>query len=323
MKKTIFILTLLLPFGLLCAQSNVYQDGGANWVKVEQVGEENHSNVETHGWFNAFSFVDQEGNGVNNSMVFQDGNGNNANVSQDNDYQLWWHDNNSNVNQTGNWNSAKVDQIAQEREWGFNWRNADINQPGSFNRADIQQEGILLNANTFQEGFGGSAKQYQGKNTYLTAVGKFNDANIHQTTNVSFGTRAEQYQDGQQNDANIEQNSGFFSKAIQIQMNAEEDYTGFLFTNVNQAMINQQNGVGNTAIQVQYYPADGDNFGANVADVYQDGSWNYSQEIQLGGDNSSVVTQMGNGNVSSVFQNEHTIDSPIPSLNQYLPTIGY
>ena len=114
MKKTIFILTLLLPFGLLCAQSNVDQQGDFNFVKVSQEGEKNLSDVHTWGDGNAFSFVVQKGVGVNVSDVDQDEDGNSVNVTQELFSLTRLLDINlSIIDQDGKENSAIVHQIGE------------------------------------------------------------------------------------------------------------------------------------------------------------------------------------------------------------------
>ena len=93
MKKTFFLLALILPVCTVIAQlpepatplpgnvSLVNQDGWFNHVTVEQDGAYNLSTVNTLGMFNARSSVDQDG-GMNNSTVFQLGLGNEVDVTQ-------------------------------------------------------------------------------------------------------------------------------------------------------------------------------------------------------------------------------------------------
>ena len=105
--------------------------------------------------------------------------------------------------------------------------------------------------------------------------------------------------------------------------NAKTKYTGSIFSavNVNQAYISQSDGVFNRAYQVQHFSGDHADAGPNEAVLIQEGSGNYYQQVQIGGDCNSLVTQLGDGNVAGVYQNVHDvavpdfIDLPIPLGN--------
>lgn len=350
MKKTIFILTLLLPFGLLCAQSTIIDLGNENDVDVEQVGLDNHSHVYTDGDYNAPSFVHQRGDGTNNSDVDQLADGNKAEVDQTNDYLL--DVNQANVYQTGNWNTATVTQVA----WGggvlpvMTGRTANVNQAGDYNRATVtqdgknleawviqpgnrnranvdqygigsyanveqvgdrnrarvRQEGIRQDADINQWGNGGRARQIQGVGIYKDIPGPNvgNEAQIDQTVN-SRRARASQFQEGRYNDAYIYQDAGRRNIAYQVQIN--ELHTPPL-QEVNDADIYQGGGGMNKAFQLQDYSVPGAD--PNTAYVEQNGRFNYSHEIQIGGGNESEVYQTGNGNTSTVYQNKHYAPDP-------------
>ena len=299
MKKTIFILTLLLPVCFLFAQNNF-------------------SDVNTDGDANAYSFVSQSGVGWNNSVVDQDGDLNTVDVTQLNDdyiYVAWWDQNNSDIVQDGISNYALVNQIHGTHldAWLGGNLDADIDQFGNGNQAYVRQEGTWNNATIYQDGDNGVAIQHQGKSTYFTVgtVTRFNDAVIWQKPDVDGGSRAEQYQEGTQNDAVIWQNSDNGSRAVQIQVNDKAGYTWPIFTDLNVAFIHQVDGGNNHAYQVQYYtdlPGPGD-AGRNDANVVQTGSGNYSQEVQLGGDNDSDVYQNGSGNGVFVIQTNNGINT--------------
>jgi hypothetical protein len=302
MKKPILILTLLLPVCFLFGQSTVNQVGNNNFVDVHQEGQNNLSAVTTAGSFNAFSFVDQEGDGVNESYVNQGlSDGNRVDVDQTNGFDLPLDRNSSIIDQTGNWNSATVEQVHFEGPAGIfgSEINAYVNQTGNWNSAEVHQEGRWLQGTVVQDGSGSAAKQFQGKSQY--APGKaahFSEATIVQTSNVDFFSRAEQHQAGNQNSALIDQNSGFLSKAVQIQIN-DQDWIPGPGTRVNQAYINQQ-GDYNRAHQIQTYAVDG--AAPNVANTFQDGYGNFTYEVQVGGDGDSYVYQNGDGNVANVYQ---------------------
>jgi len=294
MKKTIFILTLLLPICFLFAQNNF-------------------SDVDTWGNGNATSFIDQEGVGLNVSYVYQFGNDNSVDVDQLNHLTNFWDANYSNIYQVGDANHAKVDQIlGTSADVPFGGPNdALVTQNGYGNEADVQQEGVWNFATTDQDGTNGRAKQYQGKNEYYDAgtPTRYNDAYIWQGTAVGGGSKAEQFQEGTQNDALIHQDSWDNSRAVQIQTNYKEDYTYPFFNNVNVAYINQSGGGHNKAYQVQHY-SDVDGAFRNDANAVQIGYDNWSQEVQIGGDNDSDVYQNGNGNSVHVHQLSNGVTDP-------------
>ncbi len=358
MKKTIFILTLLLPFGFLFAQpeSEVEQIGVNNSVVVTQNGDLNYSWVYTVGDDNTPSFVNQEGHGVNDSYVDQTFlglvYGNSANVHQENDFLEPGDDNYSNIDQEGNYNAANVTQIAEESlngvarnsniyqygDWNTatvhqegrmidaiinqsgdentsnvlqegNKLEADIDQTGWHNTSEVEQEGYRQTAEVDQGGGWSEANIYQGKGKYVSVPteSRLNEAKINQT-GFSWGSLAEQTQDGKQNYANIEQNASDFGKAIQIQVNEKTHNVGSRWHDVNVADILQSNGLNNKAYQLQHYSVGGTT--PNYANVVQDGNDNYSLETQWGGGNSSNVIQLGDDNHSDVTQNKHSITPP-------------
>jgi hypothetical protein len=301
MKKTIFILTLLLPFGFLFAQVN-----------------DNYSTVYTHGNDNAESFISQLGIGLNESMVHQVGDENSVNVDQTNRYTKQYDRTWSNIRQqTANENTATVVQLVTVN------RNlpaggpliSEIIQNGDGNDALVNQRGLWLNANTLQNGNNGNAEQYQGSSKYRPQDKAYlSDANIIQRINVDQESLAEQHQTGWQNDADIDQNA-YRSKAVQIQVNDKWDLTGHRGIDVNQAEIIQTGGGSNIAYQVQYYKV---RAVPNVANAFQNGSGNYSEEVQFGGYNDSSVEQIGDGNAVNVLQNTQNVR--VPGFAVPLPT---
>jgi hypothetical protein len=315
MKKTIFILTLLLPFGLLVAQPNNFSDidqwGNANGVAVTQTGDLNYSNVFTLGNGNAQSFVDQTGKGISNSNAAQFGNGNTVNVGQDNNFTKTYDEANSDIHQYGNNNDATVDQLVVNHPNRFPLGgpiNSNITQDGNGNSAIVDQEGLWLNADIFQDGNRGIAKQYQGTSDYYDGRAFVSDADIHQGTSVNGFSTAEQHQVGLQNDALIEQNSWNGSEAKQLQINAKGTITVHRGIDVNQAYIEQHGGGANEAYQAQFFNNQG--VTPNIATIIQDGRRNESLQLQVGGDNFSDVHQFGNDNSSSVTQHSHNVSDP-------------
>jgi hypothetical protein len=314
MKKTIFILTLLLPFGLLIAQDNdsdIDQWGNGNGVAVTQTGAENWSNVFTVGNNNQPSFVDQVGVGESNSNAVQFGNGNSVDVSQLNHFTKDHDLANSQIYQNGLTNSATVDQWVVNHPTQFILGGeviADVEQDGNGNDATVDQEGLWINANIFQDGNNGVANQYQGTSDYYDGRAFLSDADIDQGSNVNGESVAEQHQVGLQNDAYINQDSWNGSHAEQLQINAKGAITGHRFIDVNQAEIYQSDGGNNQAYQAQFFNNQG--VDPNVASVIQEGIGNYSLEVQVGGDNLSSVHQFGNNNDSDVYQKAHNVADP-------------
>ena len=302
MKKTIFILTLLLPFGLLFAQVD-----------------NNYSDVYSHGNDNAHSSISQLGIGLNRSMVRQVGDGNSVDVDQTNHYTKQYDEAWSDIKQQtlANRNSATVVQVVTaDRSLPVGGKlMSEIIQHGDDNDAIVKQQGLWLNANTLQNGDNGNAGQYQGMSKYRRSEKAYlSDADIIQRSNVDQGSVAEQYQTGWQNDANIDQDA-YRSKAVQIQINDKWNITGHRGIDVNQADIIQKGGGSNVAYQVQYYNG---RAVPNDANAFQNGSGNYSEEVQYGGYNFSNVQQVGNGNAVDVYQRTNV--RSIPGLTSGLPT---
>jgi hypothetical protein len=316
MKKTIFILTLLLPVCFLFAQddnvSDIYQQGNGNFVKVTQVGDENTSDVYTFGNNNEKSFVYQEGKGENFSKIDQNGgNGNSADVNQLNDYTRNKDLNESEVFQYGNGNHANVDQIVSKHNNLYpNGGKLDskITQDGNRNTGVVDQNGIGINAKIEQSGNASKAKIFQGTSDYYAGLAYRSDANINQGAKVTNNSKAKIHQVGLQNDARIKQNSGNGSVAEQIQINAKGKITDVNSFDVNNADIEQKKGGANTAYQLQFFNNKGEE--QNRASAYQEGSRNYSQEVQIGGDNWSDVQQIGNNNTSKVYQSANGVADP-------------
>ena len=313
MKKTIFILTLLLPFGLLLAQDNlstISQVGNGNDVTVSQIGAQNESHVLTDGNQNAESWVTQDGKGPNLSLAGQDGNGNWVDVEQHNNYDKTYDANFSVIAQQGNNNTATVDQLVVNKPMFIlgGPLNSVINQDGNGNDAIVDQEGLWDNAFINQAGNRGNANQYQGTSKYYEGKAFINDAVIGQDVNTDGQATAEQHQIGLQNDAMIYQDAWNGSEAFQIQVNAKGAITTHRGVDVNVADIVQVGGGLNGAYQVQYFNNRGGD--ANEAILVQNGRQNYSLQYQVGGDNYSIIGQVGNKNYSNVYQNANGVADP-------------
>jgi len=340
MKKTIFILTLLLPCCLLFAQpdSDVSQLGIDNSVEVEQTGFLNYSLVRTRGDFNTPSFVDQMGDGVNNSYVRQGSNatpadGNTADVTQENDYLLSGDDNESDINQDGHFNTATVEQIAEQSIHGVA-RTSDIDQLGSGNTAWVYQKGKMSDAKIHQSGDDNTGRVKQEGNKldgYINQSGWANFAAVKQA--------------GYKQDADIDQR-GAWGIAKQLQgkrkiINPHTEsrlneakilQTGFAWGSTaeqhqdgkqNYAYIKQDASDLSTAMQIQVNLEGHNTFGTghdvNVADIRQRNGENneayqfqhfsvhgadpnFANVVQDGSNHYSLETQYGGGNSSNVDQ---------------------
>jgi len=297
MKKTIFILTLLLPVCFLFAQSD------------------NNSKVYSNGIDNEESFVSQVGVGLNESDVWQLGNENSVVVDQTNDYLEQYDENWSNIRQNGNGNTAAVQQIVTTSPYLIKGGtlDADVDQIGDGNDAVVKQQGLWLNAKTQQNGDNGNAIQNQGMTKYSRKAALLSDANILQRTGVDRGSTAEQHQAGWQNDADIDQNAER-SWANQVQVNDKKDLLIHRGWDVNQAYIKQFGGENNVAHQMQYFEK---RARPNIANAVQNGDNHYSEEVQIGGFNDSDVHQIGDGNKVNVYQNTNNV--PDPNFKHILP----
>lgn len=314
MKKTIFILTLLLPVCFLFAQddnvSDLDQLGNNNDASITQAGDLNYSKVYTDGNWNAKSFVNQDGKGENYSRAFQDGKGNTVDVDQDNQHTNFYDLNTSYIKQEGNWNTATVDQVVVKNgKYSLGGKlDSDIRQVGNDNDAIVDQKGLWINADIRQNGKEGNANVYQGTSTYYVGDAYVSDADIVQGDKVKGESTAEQHQVGLQNDAYINQNSPKGSQAVQVQINAKRVITTHRGIDVNQAQIFQSDGGNNAAYQAQFYNNKG--VDPNIAYAKQQGKDNFSMEVQAGGDNLSNVFQDGDGNYGMVKQNANGISAP-------------
>ncbi|MCK5691580.1 MAG: hypothetical protein KAI08_01995 [Bacteroidales bacterium] len=314
MKKTIFILTLLLPVCFLFAQddnvSDLDQWGNNNDAFVTQTGDLNYSKVYTDGNGNAVSYVNQLGVGENYSRAFQDGKGNTVDVDQENRLTKKYDLNTSYIKQEGDWNTATVDQVVvRNGRYSLGGTlDSDIRQFGNNNDAIVDQEGLWINADIRQNGKEGNANVYQGKSKYYVGDAYVSDALIVQGDQVKKESTAEQHQVGLQNDAYINQNSPNGSMALQVQINTKGVITTHRGIDVNQARIYQSDGGNNAAYQMQFY----NNVGGdpNIAYAKQQGKDNFSMEVQVGGDNLSNVLQDGDGNYGNVTQNANGVRTP-------------
>jgi hypothetical protein len=323
MKKTVFLLALILPVCTVIAQlpepaipvpgnvSLVNQDGMLNHVTVTQDGAYNLSTVNTLGIFNRESSVDQDG-GMNNSTAFQLGIGNKVDVTQVNadleddvdNLNFSW------ITQLGMGNEVEVIQNHQAYEPKPNAKgtlDAFVLQTGSGNRAKQYQTGMRDLAIVYQDGRNGVAVQKQGNSQFMEGNSYSALAVIVQESS-SKGSEAYQHQVGTWNAAGILQGA---DDGI-----AKQEQLSDKTTNPSHIPLDLPNVAGivqeelgffkkdNEAYQVQFY--DGVSTYGNWAGALQLGGGNVSTQIHHGGNNLSGVLQIGAGNEAYVKQSNGT-----------------
>ena len=220
--------------------------------------------------------------GASTASIDQSGNRNEAFQ-----HQLKYY-NEAYINQSGNANKARQAQDTELPEDG-SANFALINQSGNSNYADQQQQGWSNRVEATQSGIGNTSEQMQHNNSwlskaYVVQAGNNNDASQSQVGNL--------------NTANIEQYSNGNS-ATQTQVSGNAKPAGY--PALNDAEIYQLGGNSNEAIQNQ------DNMEGNVSNfalIWQDGKNNFAQQDQWGGFNTSTISQVGNGNIANVMQNQ-------------------
>jgi len=325
MKKTFFLLALILPVCTVIAQlpepatplpgnvSLVNQDGMWNHVTVTQDGSYNLSTVNTLGILNRESSVDQDG-GMNNSQAFQLGLGNKVAVTQANAEE---EDDVDNLNfswitQLGMGNEAEVMQDHQAygpKPDAKGTLDAFVLQTGNGNRARQYQTGMRDLAIVYQDGRNGTAVQKQGNSQFMEGNAYSSLAVIVQESS-SKGSEAHQHQVGTWNVAGILQGADD-GIAKQEQLSDLKTNPDNLLDLPNVAGIVQE-GLGfldedNEAYQVQYY--DGESTYGNWAGALQIGGDNISTQLQYGGNNLSGVLQIGLGNEAYVRQSNGAVPS--------------
>lgn len=325
MKKTVFLLALILPVCALVAQlpapvipldgnlSVVVQTGNDNSYELDQVGTRNFAEVYTTGNQNAESFVDQSGS-WNTSTVEQNSNKSWVDVTQKNtDPANGWDLNFSYIEQSGAKHDATVLQEHTYIDEHPGPLVAYTFQSGTNNSSTQYQKGMIDLAIVVQEGENGTAIQKQGNNGFGSDL-SFGGLAIIGQVSSSKGSEAEQKQSGAWNVAGILQGSDK-SEARQLQVSEKEGHIGSLLEMPNVAGIIQMEGFGytkgNEAYQVQYY--DGTSPYGNWAGALQVGGHNVSYQTQVGGNNASGVVQMGDGNNSDVFQSNGPASLPFSS----------
>ncbi len=225
------------------------------------------------------------------ASIFQQGDENFASQNQ------MKYGNQARILQAGNGNTAMQAQDAfllPEEEGSMN--EAIIEQAGDENTASQEQDGWANIAETYQTGNGNRVvqDQYAWKSTAI----------VSQHGNDNSAT---QNQDGRLNLARVEQQSdGNTATQTQVSDGARPNAN---YTWLNEGIILQQGGLGNTAVQDQYMPAGDLDALSNYAYVMQNGTGNISSQIQDGGYNTSIIEQSGAGNNVTIVQN-HVIVSP-------------
>lgn len=202
------------------------------------------------------------------------------------------YDNDAKIVQTGHRNSAMQAQDAKILPEEIGSANtAYIEQGlGSDNTATQTQDGWANDVKAYQSGNVNTSTQIQQDYSWKSK------ADVFQSGNHNI---ADQFQVGNLNSAGINQESSY-NTAKQTQTTIGASRGGTNYDPYNEAYIGQKGGDGNYAEQTQTSPGAG--VIENLAQIFQDGGWNYATQTQVGGDNSSTISQAGNGNHAVVTQ---------------------
>ena len=299
MKKTIFLLALILPVCSLVAQppavsslpdegihhSMIYQNGDNNEATVTQDGLTNWSLIKTTDGGN-IDVIDQNG-GTNYSYLYQNKK-----------------------------NQAYVTQTS-EQEKPHNINLSWINQPGKRNVATAVQDHngstagpdkVVLEAYIWQSGNDNTATQLQGpapegesKGLWATTVQSGNDNDAYQKQKKD-NNRALILQQGDNNGAEQRQdlgNDGASNNHAFIWQSGDDNRTATQVQNGdNNWAIAIVPGDGNSSNQEQG-KSDGSKLAVrDLAVVYQAGNHNDADQYQYGTENIAASGQWGNKNTS-------------------------
>ena len=274
--------------------STIWQTGAKNNATVTQLHDHGKGNyagpgglleavVNQSGDNNDAEQIQGGANQMGRSLASIDQSGNNNIAFQ---HQLKY-ENDAYIYQSGNGNEARQAQDTDLPDVG-SANYASINQSGNNNSADQQQQGWDNRVEAVQSGSGNISEQLQENNSWVSKSYVMQSGN----NNEAFQTSV-----GKLNDAYIEQHSnGNYAKQNQSSGGENDGYAPF-----NDARIYQLGGNGNEAIQNQ------DNMEGNVSNfalIWQDGKNNFAQQDQWGGFNTSTISQVGNGNIANVMQNQ-------------------
>ena len=274
--------------------STVTQTGANNNATVSQI----HDNNTVH----ALS------GGLLEARILQTGNNNDAEQIQGSDYRMG--ESLATIEQSGNRNYAFQHQI----KFG---NIADINQSGNGNKAwqaqdiDLPEEGSKNKASIVQSGNNNESQQLQNgwRNNVEAIQSGSNNTSLQFQEDRSWKSKSFVYQEGNNNlakqssvgflnNATIEQYSSG-NTAKQVQTSGGTTYQDV--SSLNDAEIYQWGSNGNIAVQNQYNE---EGSLANKAFIEQNGKNNFAKQDQLGGFNSSMIWQTGNGNIANVMQNQ-------------------
>jgi hypothetical protein len=328
MKKTVFLLFLLLPFCYLLAQppvpaavkplpfTSIAQPvDDHNIIADNDLGNKNVKVLEQHGNDN-YVWVDIIGGNKNGydkaSTSYQKGRRNYADLNQSgnkNRFEIYQKNNNPTykkdrnkayVNQSGDKNEAIITQRIKDKASIKGKLVAKVDQSGDGNRSMQEQYGKKNRALVVQDGDKGVAKQWQGEKDAGNKA-YFNSAVIVQKSKAK-KARAYQYQDGFNNDASIVQKTDK-SVAKQVQLNSATAKDNAWDDNV--ARITQRGNdadKGNRAYQIQFHDAAAAYPVGNLGTIDQKGSNNVAWQVQVGGKNVDDIVQHGDGNVTKTLQ---------------------
>lgn len=279
--------------------STVLQTGTKNKATVTQTHNRGYKDYPASGGL-LEAVIEQSGNnneaeqiqGPHNQMgeslasTLQSGNGNYALQ-----HQLKYK-NNAYIVQSGDRNIAMQAQDTELPEDG-SANFASINQSGNNNDARQEQQGWSNGAIAEQLGSGNTSLQHQENNSWKSNASVLQVGNNNDAFQTSVGNL---------NDALIEQHSsGNTAKQYQTSGNVRPDGYGYDYPALNDARVYQLGGNSNEAIQTQ------ENMEGNVSNfalIWQNGRNNFATQTQFEGFNTSTISQVGNGNIANVMQNQ-------------------
>ncbi len=319
MRKTIFLLALILPVCSLVAQppavsslpddginhSMIYQNGNGNTADVLQDGLTNWSLIKTTEGHNTHE-VDQEGR-KNYSYIYQK-KGNEAYVTQKNLKDMPNNINLSWINQPGEDNKAYVVQDHNGTDAGvvaleaYIWQSGDDNEATQYQgpAPDGEPEGLW--ATIVQSGDHNDAFQKQKKDNNHALIlqqGNNNGAVQHQDigNDAASDNNAFIWQSGHNNRTATQVQNGTANLAIAVvpgnynASNQEQGKPDGTKLAERDLAVVYQDGSRNTANQNQYGTE-------NIAASAQHGDWNVSDQKQVGTQNLAISAQTGNGSSS-------------------------
>jgi hypothetical protein len=303
--------------------ASIHQSGYSNTAEQTQVGTDLNSSLPMlPDTYNAYDWGIYQSGSRNKATQNQTGNENVAQIMQYGSWgdatqnQYYGESNKAVIQQSGTWEASRTskNQATQTQgspddtsTTGSRLNFASIYQYGFGNMANQTQVGTELN-NTLNlpAGIGWGIYQYGDNNKATQSqTGNKHEAKIKQTGSWGDATQNQYY--GGSNTAKIEQEgegtgSWLANKATQTQ--GSPDDTSTTGSTGNFASIYQK-GSANTAEQLQIGTSNNSSLSAPISTnpkswgIYQEGNGNYANQSQTGDNNEAQIIQGGNGNTAT------------------------